>query len=263
MNLAKSTSVSLSVIVALFALELNADSIYNASKILPKTQAMANVMPNFGAISDVKTKKRQFFSFLLPMIRDSNREILSHRELLLEIRDLVKNEAPLTDSIRHFVGGLSRRYKVNLDNDLLAQIHELLLKVDVVPESLVLAQAANESGWGTSRFAQEANNLFGIWCFTPGCGLTPLSRDEGLTHEVARYGSVTESIEAYMHTINTNPAYIDLRQIRAETRGNADVMNGLTLAEGLINYSARGSDYVKEIQQLIRVNKLQEFNLPV
>ena len=66
-----------------------------------------------------------------------------------------------------------------------------------------------------------------------------------------------------MHTINTNPAYIDLRQIRAEIRGNADVMNGLTLAEGLINYSARGSDYVKEIQQLIRVNKLQEFNLPV
>ena len=174
MNLAKSTSVSLSVIVALFSLELNADSIYNASKILPKTQAIDNVMPNFGAISDVKTKKRQFFSFLLPMIRDSNREILSHRELLLEIRDLVKNEAPLTDSIRHFVGELSRHYKVNLDNDLLAQIHELLLKVDVVPESLVLAQAANESGWGTSRFAQEANNLFGIWCFTPGCGLTPL-----------------------------------------------------------------------------------------
>lgn len=263
MNLRKTISIAVGPLLLFSPLGLQADHLQDASKILPITNNVTYDLPDFDAIRDVKTKKRKFFSFLLPMIRESNRAILDQRSLLLEIRGLVKNGAEPTDSIRDFVGRLSSRYRIDPGNDLLIQIHELLLKVDVVPESLVLAQAANESGWGTSRFAQQANNLFGVWCFTPGCGLTPLSRNEGLTHEVARYDSVSESINAYIHTINTNPAYVNLRQIRAETRAKANIMNGLALAEGLTKYSERGSDYVKEIQQLIRVNKLQEFNLPV
>ena len=263
MNLPKSISIKLSLLLLFSALDLQADPVSEASNILPKPKSSASVLPDFAAIRDVKTKKSEFFGFLLPMIRESNRAILNQRALLLTIRDLVENESALDPRDKSVIGGLSSRYRVNPGNDLLNQIDELLLKVDVVPESLVLAQAANESGWGTSRFARQANNLFGVWCFRPGCGLTPLSRDEGLTHEVARYDSISDSINAYIHTINTNPAYINLRQIRAETRVEAEVMNGQALAEGLVNYSARGTDYVKEIQQLIRVNNLHEFNLPV
>ena len=263
MNLRKTISIMVALFSLFSALVLQADHPKDASKILPIKNSVTYDLPDFAAISDVKSKKRKFFNFLLPMIRESNSTILDQRTLLLEIRGLLENDAELTESIIGFIGRLSSRYQVEPNNDLLIQLSELLVKVDVVPESLVMAQAANESGWGTSRFAQQANNLFGVWCFTPGCGITPLSRSEGLTHEVARYDSVNESINAYIHTLNTNPAYVYLRQIRAESRAEANILNGLALAEGLTKYSERGSDYVKEIQQLIRVNKLQEFNQPV
>ena len=263
MNLSKAILATVSFLSIFLSLELTATPIIDASKTLPKTKSEIRGLPNFAAISDVKTKKDEFFNYLLPMIRDSNRTILDQRKLVLEIKRLAEDKAILTDSIKGFVNGLSQQYRVEASPNLLKQIEELLIKVDVVPESLVLAQAANESGWGTSRFATQANNLFGVWCFSKGCGIKPLSRDDGMTHEVARYKSVSESVKAYMHNINTNPAYIHLRSIRAEIRGKTNIMNGLMLAEGLLNYSARGSAYVKEIQQLIRVNKLQEFNLPV
>ena len=234
-----------------------------ASTILPNPEHETSGLPDFAAIRDVKAKKQAFFRYLLPLIRQSNQTVLNHRARLMAIRKLVQADLPLDTTSIAFLGGISSRYRVTPGNELLNQIDQLLLKVDAVPESLVLAQAANESGWGTSRFARQANNLFGVWCFTPGCGLTPLSRDAGLTHEVARYATVSEGIDAYIHTINTNPAYIDLRAIRATTRADEAVMNGEALAEGLVHYSARGYDYVREIQQLIRVNKLHEFNLPV
>ena len=241
-----------------------------APTILPETRVPAphavlaqSSLPDFAAIRDVRTKKREFFDFMLPMIRQSNLAVLNDRAFLVEVRHSLLLGAEPEPAVLEKIGGISRRYRVNPGGGLLNQLDELLLKVDVVPESLVLAQAANESGWGTSRFARQANNLFGVWCFKPGCGLTPLSRDEGLTHEVAKYASVQHSVSAYVHTINTNPAYIGLRQIRANSRMAEGSLTGLALAEGLEKYSSRGMDYVREIQQMIRVNNLHEFNLPV
>ena len=137
----------------------------------------------------------------------------------------------------------------------------LLNKVDVVPASLILAQSANESAWGTSRFATEANNFFGIWCFKKGCGLTPKYRDEGLVHEVARFDTVQDGVSHYVHTINTHPAYKHLRELRTEQRQVNNSLNGTKLAIGLTNYSIRRQAYVQEIQAMIRYNNLQQYNL--
>ena len=133
-----------------------------------------------------------------------------------------------------------------------------MVRVDTVPASLVLAQAANESAWGTSRFARRANNFFGVWCFTPGCGITPNRRDAGKTHEVRRYKSVQASVNHYIRMINTNNAYRELREIRAELRDENRV-NGLGLADGLLRYSERGPAYVRELKQMIRYNNLHRY----
>lgn len=238
-----------------------------ASEILPSSEVESrsypSTLPDFSAINDVRTKKQMFFSYMLPKIRQANDKILANRRLLMIIRDDLAIGDALDEDDIQFVSSLKARYKIKQQTSLRSTVDDLLIRVDVVPESLVLAQAANESGWGTSRFARQANNLFGVWCFSKGCGLTPKNRDEGLNHEVAKYESVQEGIIAYVHTINTNPAYIHLRHIRATTRSEEQHFSGHALAEGLLKYSSRGIDYVREIQQLIRVNDLQKYTLPL
>jgi Bax protein len=238
-----------------------------AYEILPSLELESrphpSALPDFSAIEDVTTKKQTFFKYMLPKVRKANDKIRANRRLLLMIHDdLTKGEVLNEDDIQ-LVSKLKTRYKINQRATLRSAIDDLLIRMDVVPESLVLAQAANESGWGTSRFARQANNLFGIWCFREGCGLTPKDRDEGLNHEVAKYETVQAGIVAYIHTINTNPAYIRLRNIRATKRSQELHFSGLELAEGLLKYSSRGIEYVRDIQQMIRVNELQKYTLPL
>ena len=238
-----------------------------ASEILPtvdvESRAYPSTLPDFSAIKDVSTKKQMFFNYMLPKVRQANDKILADRRLLMMIRDDLTTGDTLDPDDIQFISALKTRYRTGRQTNLRSTVDDLLIRVDVVPESLVLAQAANESGWGTSRFARQANNLFGIWCFREGCGLTPKNRDEGLTHEVAKYETVQEGLDAYIHTINTNPAYTYLRDIRATTRSQEQHFSGLALAEGLLRYSSRGIDYVRDIQQLIRVNELQKYTLPL
>ncbi len=135
----------------------------------------------------------------------------------------------------------------------------LLLRVNVLPEALVLAQAASESAWGTSRFARQANNYFGQWCFSQGCGLVPKHRPEGATHEVAKFSSVAESVQAYFHNINTFTAYEALRTERAKQPQNVTAKR---LLPTLLQYSERGEDYIKDLKKLIRQNRLDSNALP-
>ncbi len=139
------------------------------------------------------------------------------------------------------------------------RIAALLLRVDVVPASLIVAQAAKESGWGTSRFAIQGNNYFGIWCFYQGCGLKPLRREANRTHEVASFDSVEQGVRYYVRTINTHVAYRELREMRAEARKSRQSLQGEQLANGLVRYSERGIAYVREVQSMIRDNNLQRF----
>ena len=225
-----------------------------------ENERASSSLPDFSSFKNVKEKKEQFFQFMLPKIRLANTKIRAERARLQSILDRNKGELRFSDVDTTFVASLKLKYKVSEELVTLETIDALLSKIDEVPASLVLAQSANESGWGTSRFAIEARNMFGIWCFREGCGIKPLQRAAGEKYEVAKYNSIQESVEAYMLNINSHRAYRELRRIRSRTRADNGDPSGMALAEGLETYSARGGEYVKEIKQLIRVNKLQRFN---
>lgn len=206
----------------------------------------------------VSLKKSVFFRSLLPMILAENRRIAAARERLRALdSDLDANpDAPLEESDRAFADRLLQRYRVEGDIRDPQVRDSLLRRVDTVPPALALAQAANESGWGTSRFTREANNLFGEWTWNEEIGLLPRRRAEGATHFIRIFPTLHASVRAYMHNLNTGHAYSYLRQMRARLRNQGQSPDGLTLALGLERYSERGQAYVDEIQAMIRANNL-------
>lgn len=216
-------------------------------------------IPDFNAYTNVQEKKTAFFEFMLPMIRKANAAIMEERGQLKNILTRLAEGNDLSADDKEKVTALLNKYNMGVPDTITAgTLQKLRVRVDIVPASLILAQAANESAWGTSRFARDANNFFGIWCYVPGCGLTPGRRDAGKTHEVRKYDSVQAGVNDYLRLINTQRAYRELRQLRAELR-NEDNVNGIALAEGLIRYSERGHEYVNEVKQMIRHNKLQRY----
>ena len=141
-------------------------------------------------------------------------------------------------------------------------LKELDKRIGQIPESLALAQAAKESGWGTSRFSKQANNLFGQWCFTKGCGIIPARRSEGMTHEIRKFNSVGDAIEAYVKNLNTHRAYSSLREKRYSLLKEGKSPSGSELAITLTEYSERGAIYGEEVASLIRYNKLEAYDSP-
>ena len=209
----------------------------------------------------VQEKKRTFFLGLLPMVLLANQEIAREREELRIILDRFEAENHLDKSDRRRLQALTERYRLRgnplRDHRVRAR---LLQRVDTLPPALVLAQAANESAWGTSRFARQGNNLFGQWTFKPGTGIVPLDRPDGATYEVRKFSSLYESMRSYMNNLNTHGAYRELRQIRADLRQRGEPVTGRSLAPGLKRYSSREEAYVNEILAMIRQNRLQRFN---
>ncbi|HIG39572.1 MAG TPA: hypothetical protein EYQ14_03405 [Gammaproteobacteria bacterium] len=214
-------------------------------------------IPDFKSYTNVKQKKHDFFNFMLPLVRRANASVARDREYVQALAGQQSLSKPETARLLD----LMKQYRLEASETPADQLDALLVKIDTVPASLILAQSANESAWGTSRFATEANNFFGIWCFSRGCGLTPKDRDDGLSHEVARFDSVQHGVGRYIHTLNSHPAYEQLRTIRLEQRQNGKDLSGIELAEGLVKYSERGAEYVEEIQSMISYNKLQQYNL--
>ena len=213
-------------------------------------------IPNFSQYKDIQKKKNDFFAFLLPKVRHANDIILNERDALKEIQQALPK---LSSSQNKILSELKEKYEVELENNTDA-VKELLVRVDIIPASLALAQAANESAWGTSRFAKLGNNLFGQWCYVKGCGVVPKQRAGHENHEVAKFDSVTDSIQSYMRNLNSQIAYKPLRDIRASARKNNESITGLKLAKGLWGYSTRRDEYIHEIQAMIRFNQLQQFN---
>ncbi|MFT7687062.1 MAG: Bax protein [Candidatus Azotimanducaceae bacterium] len=215
--------------------------------------------PDFTTYSDIQEKKEAFYNYLLPMIHKANLEVVKERLWLSSIADNLLKNVHLSSEQLLELEKFEKRYKMrNKHLNIAERVGALLLRVDVVPASLVVAQAAKESGWGTSRFAIEGNNYFGIWCFYEGCGLTPLRRDSNRDHEVATFGSVEQGVRYYVRTINTHVAYNGLRRVRASASVQ-EAVEGERLADGLIRYSERGMPYVREVQSMIRFNKMQRF----
>lgn len=227
------------------------------SEVAPPPVIATPPLPPASHPSPVSAKKARFFKRLIPLIAHQNNLTLQTRAELIRMGNRLKLGQPLSPEDQQTLQLLAKRYRLRsaatIDSEL---IETLLSRVDIVPPSLALAQAAAESAWGQSRFAREANNLFGQWCFSKGCGLVPRRRPAGMTHEVASYPSWQKSVRAYFLNLNSHPAYQPLRDIRLQQRQKNRVLPGELLAQGLVKYSARGTTYVESLQQIIRVNDL-------
>jgi Bax protein len=203
----------------------------------------------------VDEKKALFFRALLPLVLAENDRVQRQRERLLE--------AFRTPELRADGEQAPFVEKLMAANDLEGDINDpelrskLLRRVDTVPPALALAQAANESGWGSSRFAKEANNLFGEWTWNARHGIAPRDRPEGRRYFVRVFPTLRDSVKSYVNNLNTNPAYIELRALRADARDAGIRPTAKRLAAGLKRYSSRGKEYVAEIRAMIRHNELQ------
>ena len=218
-------------------------------------------LPDFASYIDVKAKKSAFFDYLLPLVRFSNELVRVDRDRFKRVQsDPINLKSPEAKKITR---RLNSRYRIVLDRfPDLTFLEELDKRIGQIPESLALAQAAKESGWGTSRFSKQANNLFGQWCFTKGCGIIPARRSKGMTHEIQKFDSVGDAIEAYVKNLNTHRAYSGLREKRYSLLKKGKSPSGSELAITLTEYSERGAIYGEEVASLIRYNKLEAYDSP-
>ncbi|WP_456397265.1 glucosaminidase domain-containing protein [Desulfurobacterium sp.] len=189
-------------------------------------------------------RKKAFIAMIAPAVLKANCIINKEREILIRIKEKIKNGKPLSEKEKRFLTRMEKKYRTK-------DIDELLIRVNTLPPSLVIAQAAIESGWGTSRFFVEGHNIFGIWTFD---NKTEAIQAKNSTARVRKYTSLLSSIEDYYYNINTGWAYRDLRIARLKER------NALKLAKYLRNYSILRDEYVRRLQRVIRKNNLQQFD---
>ena len=200
-------------------------------------------------------KKQRFMETLLPVIEEENQRLSQLRTEVIRLLARIDSSAP-GQSEQQRLQTLAETYRVAGDPVTSKSARdELLRKIDIIPSSLALAQAATESGWGKSKFALEANNLYGIRTHDESKGLKPGKRAQGKTHLVRVFDDVRDSVRYYMHTLNSNPAYATLREIRQQLRTDRQIIDGHELATGLEKYSAQGQQYIDLIQSLIRQNE--------
>ena len=216
--------------------------IQSATQTIPAYQANEF---DYSDVQSTAEKKQLFFDILRPIVIHENNIIRSQREKILAAKQ-ANESAP-------WIQALAEEHKLEWDNEN-PDWDTLLHHIDTIPRELVMIQAANESAWGESRFAQMGNNLFGEWCFTEGCGLVPSQRGSDAGHEVRSFDSINDSVASYLHNLNTSHAYEELRDIRAQLRAKDQPFDAQTLASGLSQYSTRGEEYIDEIQSMIRSN---------
>jgi uncharacterized FlgJ-related protein len=209
----------------------------------------------------VKEKKKLFFRVIAPIVLRINELILEDRVRAQQLNDRLAKGQNVTPEDQAWLTQLAVKYKVldstseRLDSNTLA---ELLMRVDIVPPSLALAQAADESGWGTSRFAEQGNSLFGQWAWGKGLKPTEQRTSQFGDQRIAAFGTTAQAAYAYALNLNTQHAYRDLRLKRADLRRRNVRISGSVLAETLLKYSERGQAYVDDLKALIRNNRLDD-----
>ena len=201
-------------------------------------------------IESTKKKKNLFIKIVLPLILEENNRIIIDRKKLFKILNKNMN----SDSEKKWLSSKFKQYGV-LNKDL----STLKVRMDIVPVSLAIAQAAKESGWGTSRFAIEGNALFGQWTWS-GEGIKPAGTDSEEKHKVMKFKVLKASVRAYQRNLNTHGSYKDFRSERANMRDSDEELNSLILADYLDKYAATGKEYTKIIKQIIKQNNLQDFD---
>ena len=200
-------------------------------------------------IKSVKLKKETFIKIVLPLVVAENEKILDDRFKLNNIT----SKKDTTDEQKQWLRQKFLEYKVKKGN-----VEELKIKMDIIPASIALAQAAKESGWGTSRFALEGNAIFGQWTWN-GKGIEPLLKDKTKSHKILRFPILRASVKAYKNNLNTHKSYKKFREKRKALREQNKKINGLVLTKTLENYAETGSEYTKILAQIIIQNRLMDF----
>ncbi len=217
--------------------------------------------PNFGAIQPLSIRQQVFINFMVPKVVSANTAVLETRQRVQSIMSEWQQRGSLSGADRYWLYTTAYVYqlpKFNIHNP--ADVRDLLSRVDEVPASLVLAQAANESAWGASRFAQQVDNFFGQHCFVSGCGIKPLKQSQGSEYEVQKFHNVQDSVGEYIYNLNTNSSYQSFRDLRAKMRANNKPLTGFALVTRLSNYSILGEGYIIRISNIIISHNLIQYD---
>lgn len=205
---------------------------------------------------------KEFIKIMLPAVKSINEDILEERKKLLSLEEKYKKQKNLLESEKEWLKELAQNYRIQtVDFSKTTTWTTLKQRVDAIPPSLAIAQAANESDWGKSRFAQQANNYFGQYCYVKGCGIAPKDNTKGDgARQAKRFSDIQEAVRSYINNLNSHKAYEDLRKIRYEQRQKNNLPKGTHLAKGLTPYSIRGKVYVMRITNIIKNFNLEEFD---
>ena len=228
------------------------DEVRNGAGEVPRL-ILAAFPDDFTDIPSVLERKTLFIQALLPLILQENEAVQREREKLIQIAVVGQLRRSAAD--QRWLDGLAERYETDSGD-----LEELLRRVDVVPLSLALAQAAEESGWGTSRFVREGNAVFGQWTFEETAGLVPEGRAEGETHLVRAFDGLPSSVAGYVRNLNTHNAYVAFRNRRAYMRQRGMALEPYGLVNTLLYYSVRRAGYVAAIRSIMAENDLTDYD---
>jgi Bax protein len=205
---------------------------------------------------------KNFIAFILSKAAVANAEIMQQRKQLLRYYYHFHTDPTVVRKHSKWLIQLAKDYDSPYFNFNRTRAWTSLLKrVDVVPNSLVVAQAINESAWGTSRFAKQGNNFYGEWCFTKGCGLVPTGRAKGAKFEVRKFPNALASVKSYMHNLNSNEPYSLFRTQRHLLRVAGEPLYGLNLVNALTMYSTKRQKYVEMITDVIKKYHLADYDM--
>jgi len=219
-------------------------------KKLVKPVALTLLPQEIKMIENTKKRKEFFIQIVLPLIIQENNNIKLDRKTLFSII----NKSDNTNSEKQWLDKKYKQYGVKSKD-----LSTLKIRMDEIPVSLAIAQAAKETGWGTSRFAQEGNALFGQWTWS-GEGLKPKEAKEGEDHKVMKFNILQASVRAYQRNLNTHSTYKDFRKARAKLRDSNKPLDSMELSKYLNKYAETGNQYVEVLQKIIMQNKLQDFD---
>lgn len=207
-------------------------------------------------IKDVNEAKDYFLSHIYKLVQKENKLILQEQEFVKNYLSSNILNIDFNSPSFHKLLEIKRKYKIKS----LYSYEEYQKKIDIIPPSLALAQAAIESGWGKSRFVKEANNMFGHWTYDPKFGMIPKQRKLGASHFIRVFHTLEDSISAYMLNLNRNFAYKSFQEKRFEQRRKNQTPDGLTLSQTMLNYSGIAQEYLKILKDIILSNELQNFD---
>ena len=234
--------------------QLFIDENYNLKDIrknkLVKPIAIDLLPSEIKSIENTRKKKELFIQIVLPLILEENKKIKLERKTLFSILNKNSN----SEAEKNWLKSKFKQYGV-VNRDL----PTLKIRMDEIPVSLAIAQAAKETGWGTSRFAQEGNALFGQWTYT-GEGIKPAKSDKNENHKVMKFKILKASVRAYQRNLNTHKSYREFRKVRAIQRDVLGDLNSLELVNYLDKYAETGNEYIKILKKIIEQNKLTDFD---